>query len=346
MRATWRSMVEASRQEALQAADHYNRPKRDRSLEGFLVHMHIAWLYLLHARFKRDGIDYRYWKGRRLDRIDGEPKTWELRRCIQERWSANDPVRKNLELTIALRNKIEHRYQEAISAVTSGYAQALLLNYEEEITATFGNKYSLGDELRFPVFVGTFTRDGVAKILDAQRQAPSKIKKFLADFDASLDPSIAQDPRYEFRIHLVPKTGPKTEADMSVTFVREEDLTEEQRETLTDVGRGGTVLIREKQRAVANADNLKPKAVVEAVQASIPFEFHMGHFVAARRRLQARPPHGSPHPERTDEKYCVYDAPHRDYVYTPAFVKKIVGEADTEEKFEAFFGSKPQTKRA
>jgi Protein of unknown function (DUF3644) len=346
MRATWRSMTEASRQEALQAADHYNKPKRDRSLEGFFIHMHIAWLYLLHAEFKRDGIDYRYWKGSRLDRIDGEPRTWELRRCIEVRWSANDPVRKNLELTIALRNKIEHRYQEAISAITGGYAQALLLNYEEEITTAFGSKYSLGDELRFPVFVGTFTRDGVARILDAQHRAPSKIRKFLADFDASLDPSVTQDPHYEFRIHLVPKTGPKTEADMSITFVREEDLTDEQREALTDVGRAGTVLIRERQRAVANADNLKPKAVVEAVQASIPFDFHMGHFVTAWRKLQVRPARSSPHPERTDERYCIYDAPHCDYVYTPAFVKKIIREIDTEEKFEAFLGSKPQLKPA
>jgi hypothetical protein len=196
------------------------------------------------------------------------------------------------------------------------------------------------------VFVGTFTRDGVARILEGQYRAPSKIRKFLADFDASLDQSVTQDLHYEFRINLVPKTGPKTEADMSITFIREEDLTNEQREALTDVGRAGTVLIRERQRAVANADNLKPKAVVEAVQASIPFEFHMGHFVTAWRKLQVRPPHASPHPERTDERYCVYDAPHRDYVYTPAFVKKIVREIDSEERFETFLGSRPQLKLA
>lgn len=50
VRATWRFMVDASRQEALQAADHYNKPRRDRSLEGFFVHVHIAWLYLLHPQ--------------------------------------------------------------------------------------------------------------------------------------------------------------------------------------------------------------------------------------------------------------------------------------------------------
>jgi hypothetical protein len=38
----------------------YNDPSESRSFEGFIVHMHLAWLYLLHAEFLRDGIDYRY----------------------------------------------------------------------------------------------------------------------------------------------------------------------------------------------------------------------------------------------------------------------------------------------
>ena len=123
MIAIWRRMVDASRQEALQAADHFNQPSGRRSLEGFFVHMHMAWLYLLHARFRRDGVDYRYrLRNGRFERIDGEPKTWDLKRCTQEGWTSNHPIRKNLELTIALRNKVEHRYQEAIILASSGYA--------------------------------------------------------------------------------------------------------------------------------------------------------------------------------------------------------------------------------
>jgi hypothetical protein len=55
----------------------------------------------------------------------------------KERWDDNDPVRKNLELSIGLRNKIEHRYHEATTLVTSGYAQALLLNFEEELLTRY-----------------------------------------------------------------------------------------------------------------------------------------------------------------------------------------------------------------
>lgn len=71
-------MVESSRDEASLAVRLYNNPSEARSFEGFVVHMHLAWLYLLHAELTRDGVDYRYWhqqgRSRRLERVDGEPK--------------------------------------------------------------------------------------------------------------------------------------------------------------------------------------------------------------------------------------------------------------------------------
>lgn len=129
-------MLEGARQEALLGVDLYNQPRQARRLEGFFVHMHMAWLYLLHAEFKRGGIDYRYRTSNgRFERVDGEPKTWDLAKCAEERWPADSPVRKNLELTIALRNKIEHRYQEAVAVATAGYAQALLLKLRSGVFA-------------------------------------------------------------------------------------------------------------------------------------------------------------------------------------------------------------------
>ena len=95
-------MVQASMAEALLAVELYNTSGGRRSLEAFVVHMHLAWLYLLHAEFLRDGVDFRYWeqrtdRRRRLVRIDGEPKTWELARCARQRWPLdNDPIHRRL----------------------------------------------------------------------------------------------------------------------------------------------------------------------------------------------------------------------------------------------------------
>ena len=48
------------------------------------MHMHIAWLYLLHAGFEKAGTDYRYrLPNGRYDKVDGEPKTWDLTKVDQ-----------------------------------------------------------------------------------------------------------------------------------------------------------------------------------------------------------------------------------------------------------------------
>src|SRR4051794_20396530 len=89
-------MVEASQAEAALAVRLYNDPAEGRSFEGFVVHMHLAWLYLLHAECTRDGKDIRYWQQdnpRRLIRVDGEPKQWGLGHCVRDRWGERDPIR-------------------------------------------------------------------------------------------------------------------------------------------------------------------------------------------------------------------------------------------------------------
>lgn len=345
MKALWKTMLDGASEEALLAVDLYNQPSQPRRLEGFLVHMHIAWTYLLQTEFRKDGKDYYYrLPNGRFEKVDGEPKAWDLSRCVEERWSDASPVQKNLELTIALRNKIEHHYQEAITLVTSGYAQALLLNFEDELTTKFGEGRTLGDRLRFPVFVGDITPLGNTRIKELRGALPKKTRDFLARFEAGLAADIAQDQRYEFRVTLVPKTGAKTEADRAISFVRDTDLTEEQKKAFQSLGTSGNVIVREQVRPVASADKLRPSTATTKIQEQIPFQFRVSHFVRAWKKLAVRPATGDPRPERTIEKYCVYDIPHKDYLYTEAFIEKVVREASTKDKFKTLTGLTPEDK--
>lgn len=66
--------------------------------------------------------------------IDGEPKLWDIFRSARERFlAANDPIRINLELFIALRHKVEHRYGHALRAAVGGRTHALVINFEQEL---------------------------------------------------------------------------------------------------------------------------------------------------------------------------------------------------------------------
>ncbi|MGZ6693311.1 MAG: DUF3644 domain-containing protein [Solirubrobacteraceae bacterium] len=106
-RPKWWHTLQGSRREALLAVDLYNRAASERSLEGFVMHMHVAWLYLHHAKFLRDGTDYRYREDNgHFERVDGEIKTWDLARCLREAFpSQPSAVRANVEFFVKIRNK-------------------------------------------------------------------------------------------------------------------------------------------------------------------------------------------------------------------------------------------------
>jgi hypothetical protein len=59
---------------------------------------------------------------------------------------------------------------------------------------------------------------------------------------------------------------------------------------------------------------------------------------------KVRPPARDPRPERTDKRHCTYDEPHGDYLYTQAFVDKVVRKNNTAPKYRAFIGREPRPK--
>ncbi|MEV4522467.1 DUF3644 domain-containing protein [Micromonospora tulbaghiae] len=346
-------MVAASQAEASLAVRLYNDPAEERSFEGFVVHMHLAWLYLLHGEFTRDGKDFRYRKRgnpRLLERVDGEPKRWELAKCVAERWSDDDPIRRNIEFFIGLRNKIEHRYASkadlSLTVALGGYAQALLLNYEEELVGQFGEAATLAGMLRFPLFVGSFTDAGETTLRRLRKGLPAPLRKFVAEYESGLSVDLINDRRYEFRLRVTNELAPKDPDALAIQYTRYDDMTEEQKLAVEELGRKGFVVVREQKRGVVNYELLKPRQVVLEVAQQIPFVFHMGHFVRAWQKLEVRPVGGSEHPERTDEKYCHYDALHRDYGYSKAYVKKLVRSLKSADGWRNLFGDDPQDKKS
>ncbi|WP_246671610.1 DUF3644 domain-containing protein [Mesorhizobium sp. B2-4-12] len=96
--------------EAMIAAVHnFNSAGLHFRAEIFITTAMVAWTYLCHAWFKREGIDYRY-------KINGAPKVlasgaeayWELGKC-NDQLPVAKAVRQNLELLLEIRHEIEHR---------------------------------------------------------------------------------------------------------------------------------------------------------------------------------------------------------------------------------------------
>jgi hypothetical protein len=339
-RPTWWHIAQGSKREALLAVDLYNRAASERSLEGFVVHMHMAWLYLHHAKFLRDKVDYRYrHDSGRFVRVDGEVKTWELARCLREAFPDDkNSVRANVEFFIKVRNKIEHRYEQLLAAALAGKTQAHVLNYEETLTAWFGADEGLGDSLRFPVFVSSLTPDAVRALKATHRKLPKKIVSFLREHDAELPSEVAEDWRYDFRVLLLPQTGPKTESDAVMRFVREDEMTDEQRRARDVV----QTIVRNKPVSVQNKGRHKPGSVAKLVSDGLGVQFsNFSHHIAAWRYYEVRPDKHAPRPELTDDRYCIWDEPHKDYLYTDAWVKKLIKDLADPQRFEKVTGKRP-----
>ena len=207
------------------AVDVYNKPATSFRSGAYIVLMVIAWTSLMHAIFERRKTAYYYRKknSKRYEKIGGEKKAWELRECLSNYYGTSDtPVRKNLELFIELRNKIEHRFLPQLDPEIAGECQSLLMNFEDLLVSEFGSRYALMGDLAFPLQV-TRLRAAVRNTAQKKLQAREfgRIKSFLDQYRAALDPSVWNGSDFSFRVFLVPRIGNRPgSSDLAVEFIK------------------------------------------------------------------------------------------------------------------------------
>lgn len=349
----WQATLDASAQEACLAVRLYNDSAEARAFGGFVIHMHMAWLYLLHAQFIRDDVDFRYWDKqfkKRLVKIDGEPKRRELERSMAERWPWDtDPVRANLSLFIKLRNRLEHRHADADEALMlnlAGHAHALLLNYEVELTEQFGDMQSLALRLRLPLFVGTFTPQGEQALQEYRKKLPAGIRAFVTDYEAGLDESVINNPKYEFRLRAMVELAPKDPEAIAMQFTNYDDMTDEERAFAEELGRRGQVIVRDRKQPVSGLGRFMPAHAVKEVQAGIPYVFNMSHFTHSWKIAKIRPLYDDANPSKTNHDFSEYDELTKTYRYTKAWVQRLIKKCSTPEGFREMTGREPKLKPA
>lgn len=337
------TLAEAKRQ-ALVAIDFYNRPGDRASFFDFVVHMHLAWQNLLHANLMQNKTDifFRDSGGRRFARNpDGSKKTWDLAKCVREAMPANSPVRANIEFFIGLRNQIEHRFQSSIMSATDPQTHALVINFETELVSKFGVGHSLGSFLHFPLFVQTLTPSNLAVQKSLRRDLPEVTRNYITKFEKELSAEVSSSEEFAYRILLTPLKGPKTEADMALNFVRQDDLTPAEIAELA--GREGSVIIAEKYRNVVHGDEMLPKDAAMAVESSIPYHFPMNYFTRLRKKWQIGPiSSGSDKPLPKSADYCLYSPAFGQFVYKPVLVERMAQALKTEGGFRLAMGFAPR----
>lgn len=147
--------------------------------------------------------------------------------------------------------------------------------------------------------------------------------------------------KYSFSVFLAPKVANReSAADVAVQFVRVDEASAEELARLEKLN----VLIREKRIPIANLGLFKPTEVVQEVRQRLPYRFSVDAHTRAWRHYRVRPAGADPHRDRTVPEYCIYDEVHEDYVYTPAWLEKLIRDLSVPEEFQKVVGRPPVAK--
>lgn len=209
--------------EAMIAAVHtFNAAGLTFRAEIFIVTAMIAWTYLLHAWFKKEGVDYRHRVGTNVARTpNGAEKYWELGRCLTHQpCPVPEGVRLNLEFLLEIRHEVEHRSTDRIDDALSAKLQACCINFNETIRRMFGARYGL--ERRLPIALQFVTFDAdQRRALKAGSTLPANIESAMDVFHHRLTEAQQADPAFAYRVAFVPKLGGKaSKADIAIDFVK------------------------------------------------------------------------------------------------------------------------------
>ena len=219
-------LIHKSREAALTAVQIFNNPQIKFKSETFILLMNIAWTYILHAYYRKQKIEYRYFeqkkKSRRFARTaKGAYKFWELERCLNEIACPVDrDAANNLRFLIGIRHEIEHQMTTQIDASFSAKFQACCLNYNDIVKKLFGDEYSIERQLSFSLQFSSISKEHIEQ-LAASPSLPAHIKSYIEGFEENLTTEEYNSPRFAYRVLFVPKiVNKKGQADEVIEFVK------------------------------------------------------------------------------------------------------------------------------
>lgn len=277
-----KELVKKAREAMLTAVQIFNNPQIDFKSELFIVTSNIAWTYLLHAYYRRRGIEYRRFREgahrRRFARTRyGAFWRWSLEDCLdQPECPLEEMVKKNLKFLAGIRHEIEHQMTRRIDNHLSAKFQAAALNFNAEIKRLFGPRYSLDAEQAFSIQFSSIA-EGAARDLLVQEDLPQNIQSYIVQFESGMSQDEYDDPRFSYRVAFVRKTSnSKATADKVVQFIPADSMAG------TEVNR---VFLRETEKV-----KYRPGSIVKLMKAEGFSRFNMQHHTDFWKAKDARNP--------------------------------------------------------
>lgn len=221
-----RDLIKKSREAMLSAVQIYNNPLISFKTETFIVLSLIGWTYLVHAHYRSQRIDYRYFSKSRTRKKytrnpDGSIRYWDLKECISKAVSPLDKnTKNNLEFLIGLRNQVEHKKANGLDSYLSARYQACALNFNYYLKKLFGEKFGLDESLALSLQFAELDYSQSQTIKDKENLIPQDIISYISTFDSKLSSPEIESERFAYRLLFAKVTAKRQgQADRVIEFI-------------------------------------------------------------------------------------------------------------------------------
>lgn len=288
-----------SRESMILAVSLFNNPSFKFKTELFSVLSNISWTYLMHEYYLRKGVNILVENGQTIS--------------LSQMINRNDcPLSKgaknNIRSIKLIRDNVEHKLFGQSDQNWLPLFQACCLNYDKYISLFFGKEKSLCKELSLAL---QFSKLDLEQASITQKyDIPSEMSALDALLNAELTEEDLSDIEYKFRVVYTLDSASKGNSHFH--FVNPQS---EEGKNIHNV--------LQKFKIADDIYKYKPGDVVRLVKSKGNKTFTIHHHTIAWRHYKARPDSGSNTPEKTDRKYCIYHAAHKDYTYNDEWVNLL-----------------------
>ncbi len=206
-------MLDKASEAFVLAIELYNRPSIKYRVEGFSFFVCNAWELMLKAKIIRDrGIEAIYYK-------DNQDRTIALERCLSLIFSnEKDPLRRNLEDIIGLRNTSTHFIVEEYEQIYVGLFQACVTNFDDKMYEF--HRRRIGDIVPPHFLTLSMTANPATPESIRAKYSPDIAEKFLFD-EAEIEQELQLRENQRYSTVMVTEIAvvknPKN-ADLTVAF--------------------------------------------------------------------------------------------------------------------------------
>lgn len=299
-----------AREAMLLAVQVFNSPTLRFKTEVYAVLANIAWTYLLHEHYERNGVAI----------IQGDGRSLLLSQMIVR---ADCPLSQgmcdNLNSLKLIRDAVEHTLFRRSDARFLSIFQACCLNFDKALCDLFGEEKTLKNDLSFSLQFAKLDFDQLAQV--QSYEVPASIRALDKQIDDDLGEDRVSDIEYRFRVVYTFENATKSKSHIKFVHPTDEG-TEEIRNVLI------------KKEISDKLYPLKAGRVAELVRAKSGRPFSTRNHTQAWRKFDVRPRGGVGQPDNTNKDYCIYHQAHGDYTYSEKWVDFLVTFIATDANYD------------